>query len=179
MVYCELKLHPSYGCAILHCIAISQFTYLFIRPWYLGYYHFGAFLNNVTSSYLCISLFAFVCQLLGRMLTIPNILRKYFLQQLYHFIFTSEIYRGPNLSTFSSPFTVICLLIIAILVHMRWYFTGLLICICQLKVLSSVSLFHVLIGNFYIFFEEMSVQSLCPLSIGYLFYFFLLLNCVR
>ena len=75
-------------------------------------------------------------------------------------MFSPAVYVDSNFSTSSLTFLFSVILIIVILVGVKCYLILVLICISQM---TNESLFHVYIGHYYIFFEEMFIQLLCPI----------------
>ena len=62
---------------------------------------------------------------------------NYFPKEIYHFIFSPTVYEGSNFFPSCPVLVIICFLIIAILVVVKWYLTVVLICISP-RVLGDV-----------------------------------------
>lgn len=77
---------------------------------------------------------------------------------LHHFIFSLAMYKGSNFPTLLPiPLVIVHILISAILVRVKWY---LIVALIGISLITNdvEQLSHVLIGHFYIFPGEISIQ---------------------
>lgn len=103
-------------------------------------------------------------ELLGHAVTVCltfSVIPECFPKQLYHFTFPSTVHEASSFSKSSPTLAIIYLFYYSILVGVKWYLMVVLIYM-SLPANDVEYVFPVLIGYLYVFFGEMSVQTLCP-----------------
>lgn len=129
------RLLPFYGWMILRCMEGPCLLVRASACGHLGCFHSSAVVNNAAVN-ICTQVLMFSVllsinlgvELLGHMLTLFHLLRNFrlFCKAIVPFCFpTSNAWRFQS----SSTLVIVCLLIPAILVIMKWYVTVVLICV--------------------------------------------------